>query len=604
MVINKSSKRFKSNNQSESIRMVIDLSTFNIFCRYVISSSAHLRVNHLMNLKKLIDSLDISTYNNDPDKLKRIAFLKRGLEARIKFNLTDISMILNHIKSGLDFDIDFIDWNCYELTADEILWVHNLVTDSLKYFFVYSAADELLDIGTRIKSSDYSHRGDIIKEFEQFIDDSKNNFRKANTEDNLTDMTFSLREGVFEEAITETYNLITNPSRRLICGMQGLNEMVGGGFESGRVYMLLGITGIGKSISLLNLAYQLKRYNRQYKTKDPTKTPCIVILTMENTVVETITRLFDLSVEGTLSMGNYTLEEVLTKLRTEGELVLDDNSPIDLVIKYKANKSVDTSYLYTLCEDLEDDGYEVICMIQDHVKRIRSIYNSSDIRIELGDIVNELKVFAAFKDIPVITNCHLNRDAARTIEEGNAKSSPTDITMKLGKSNVGESLLMLDNIDCAIIINLDFDENNNKYMVYSIIKMRDKTERTFFCQPFLYGSGIRMVEDVGGIPQFRERLHTKELNRSNNYIRTSSSNIMSNISNILPNNSQQNAFNNNPNNNYAFNTYDEPEEEQEEVLKAPNIITPFYFVKDIPNSNMASGLEDLKNKLNALKIPD
>ena len=74
----------------------------------------------------------------------------------------------------------------------------------------------------------------------------------------------------------------------MICGMQGLNEMVGGGFESGRVYMLLGITGIGKSISLLNLVYQLKRYNRNYKTKDPTKTPCIVLLTMENTVVETI----------------------------------------------------------------------------------------------------------------------------------------------------------------------------------------------------------------------------------------------------------------------------------------------------------------------------
>ena len=602
MVVNKSSKRFKSNNQSESIKMVIDLSTFNIFCRYVISSSAHLRMNHLMNLKKLIDALSPETYANDPDKLKRIAFIKRGLEAKIKFNLTDPDMVINHIKSGLDFDIDFIDWNTYELTADEILWVHNLVTDSLKYFFVYTAADKLLDIGTRIKSSDYSHRGDLIREFEEFIDDSKNSFRKANTDDNLTDMVFSLRDGVFDEAITETYNLITNPSRRLICGMQGLNEMVGGGFESGRVYMLLGITGIGKSISLLNLAYQLKRYNRHYRPKDPTKTPCIVILTMENTVVETITRLFDLAVEGTLSMGNYSLEDVLHKLRTEGELVLDDSSPIDLVIKYKANKSVDTSYLYSLCEDLEDDGYEVICMIQDHVKRIRSIYNSNDIRIELGDIVNELKVFAAYKDIPVITNCHLNRDAAKTIEEGNAKSSPTDITMKLGKSNVGESLLMLDNIDCAIIINLDFDENNNKYMVFSIIKMRDKTERTYIAQPFMYGSGIRMVEDVGGVPQFRERLHTKELNRSNNYIRTSSSNIMSNISNILPNNTQQNAFNNN-NNNYSFNVYnDSEEEEQQDTLVAPNIIQPFYFVKDIPNANMSSSLDDLKTKLNNLKI--
>ena len=75
---------------------------------------------------------------------------------------------------------------------------------------------------------------------------------------------------------------------------------------------------------------------------------------------------------------------IVRKLREEGELVLNDDSPIDIVIKYKANKSVDTSYLYTLVDDLEDDGYEVICLVQDHVKRIRSIYNSPDLRIELG----------------------------------------------------------------------------------------------------------------------------------------------------------------------------------------------------------------------------
>ena len=357
--------------------------------------------------------------------------------------------------------------------------------------------------------------------------------------------------------------------------------MIGGGFESGRVYMLLGITGIGKSVSLLNLVYQLKKYNKNYKTKDPTKTPCILMLTMENTVVETITRLFDLSTNGNLGMANYTIDEVLRKLREEGELVLNDDSPIDIVIKYKANKSVDTSYLYTLVDDLEDDGYEVICLVQDHVKRIRSIYNSPDLRIELGDIVNEFKVFAATKDIPVITNSHLNRDAARIIEEGNSKSSKTDITMKLGKSNAGESLLMMDNIDAAIIINLDFDDEGNKYMVYSLVKMRDKTERTYIAQPFLYGSGIRMVEDVGGVPMFREHLHMNDdMNSRMPSIRTSSANVMNNINNIMS------STNNNKNNSFAQNSFYSfgPEAEQdnnEEKIVYKQIIQPFKFV-DIP----------------------
>lgn len=576
-------KRAKEQDKRKitSVKMTLDLRTFDILCRYVLSSSSYLRITHLVNLQKLIYALVPDTYQNDPEKLKRVKFIKRALEARIDYNLNNTMMIIEHIVNGFEIDIDFIDFNDIEIDANSIMWVHQMVSEALEYAFVYDATDYMLDLCTKIQSSDYQHRGNYIREFEALVDNLKNQFRKVKTDNSLTDMTFSLRGEQFAQVVTETYNLITNPSRRLICGMQGLNEMIGGGFESGRVYMLLGITGIGKSVSLLNLVYQLKKYNKNYKTKDPTKTPCILMLTMENTVVETITRLFDLSTNGNLGMANYTIDEVLRKLREEGELVLNDDSPIDIVIKYKANKSVDTSYLYTLVDDLEDDGYEVICLVQDHVKRIRSIYNSPDLRIELGEIVNEFKVFAATKDIPVITNSHLNRDAARIIEEGNSKSSKTDITMKLGKSNAGESLLMMDNIDAAIIINLDFDDEGNKYMVYSLVKMRDKTERTYIAQPFLYGSGIRMVEDVGGVPMFREHLHMNDdMNSRMPSIRTSSANVMNNINNIMS------STNNNKNNSFAQNSFYSfgPEAEQdnnEEKIVYKQIIQPFKFV-DIP----------------------
>lgn len=595
-------KRPKTYNvqKDDRISMTVDIRTFDILCRYVLSSSSYLRMNHLINLRKLVDGLNPASYENDAEKIKRVKFLKRALEARIDYNLNDIDMILDHIYSGIDFKPDFVDMNNLNMNADEVAWCHKMVSESLQYSFVYDETDELLDICTRIKSSDYSHRGELIKEFEGMVDKLKNEFRMSKTDDNLTDMTFSLKEGIFENVIKETYNLITNPSRRLICGMQGLNEMIGGGFESGRVYMLLGITGIGKSFALLNLVYQIKKYNRSYKTKDPTKTPCVVLLTMENTVVETITRLFDLAVTQSAGMENYTVDEVISKLREEGQLVLNDDSPIDIVIKYKANKSVDTSYLYALTDNLEDQGYEVICLIQDHVKRIRSIYGSTDIRLELGDIVNEFKVFAAEKDIPVITNCHLNRDAAKIIEEGNAKSSPTDITMKLGKSNVGESLLMMDNIDCAIIINLDFDEDNNKYMVFSLIKMRDKTDRTYIAQPFVYGSSIKMVEDVGGIPMFKEYLHQNHINNNRqSSIRASSTNVMSNINNIVSSNAPSNmnsAFSNIGM--YSFETPvgvdEEPEEEMPKLVTKSPAIQPIFFMKEPTNKLNQSQLDNLK----------
>ena len=544
-------------------------------------------MEHLVNLRKLLSIIDYSTYENDPDKVKRVNFLMKALEARLDNNINDRDIILTYINGGLSFPIDFLDYNRIDLSKDEILWVHNLISETLQYQFIYNSIDDIQDICTRFKTSDFANRGRIVDEFEQIIDSLKNEFRHSRINDNSIDMVFSLREGVFQSAVTDTWNLITNPSRRLITGMQGLNEMTGGGFESGRVYMLLGTSGVGKSITLLNLIYQIKRYNAHYKPKDPTKTPCIVLLTMENTVVETITRLFDLVIEGSHGMANYGVNDVINMLRSQGELVLNDSSPIDIVIKYKANKSVDTSYLYTLCDDLDDDGYEVICLVQDHVKRIRSIYGNSDVRLELGDVVNELKVFAAYKDIPVITNSHLNRDAARILEEA-ARKANQDAGKLLGKSNIGESMLMIDNLDCAMIITLDFDKEENRYMTFNLIKMRDKTARTYIAQPFNPGSTIRLMEDMGGIPQFKESIHTApEIKKSSIIKMTGASSMFNNINDVIEitdEDVQNNSFSSQK---YTLdqNSYN------------PSIIKPIEFMID-KDLNMKNDIQMFRHQIN------
>ena len=586
MIVNKVSKYTKS-TQSKPIKLNLDLMTYDILCRYILQNNAMLKMEHLVNLRKLLSIIDYSTYENDPDKVKRVNFLMKALEARLDNNINDRDIILTYINGGLSFPIDFLDYNRIDLSKDEILWVHNLISETLQYQFIYNSIDDIQDICTRFKTSDFANRGRIVDEFEQIIDSLKNEFRHSRINDNSIDMVFSLREGVFQSAVTDTWNLITNPSRRLITGMQGLNEMTGGGFESGRVYMLLGTSGVGKSITLLNLIYQIKRYNAHYKPKDPTKTPCIVLLTMENTVVETITRLFDLVIEGSHGMANYGVNDVINMLRSQGELVLNDSSPIDIVIKYKANKSVDTSYLYTLCDDLDDDGYEVICLVQDHVKRIRSIYGNSDVRLELGDIVNELKVFAAYKDIPVITNSHLNRDAARILEEA-ARKANQDAGKLLGKSNIGESMLMIDNLDCGMIITLDFDKEENRYMTFNLIKMRDKTARTYIAQPFNPGSTIRLMEDMGGIPQFKESIHTApEIKKSSIIKMTGASSMFNNINDVIEitdEDVQNNSFSSQK---YTLdqNSYN------------PSIIKPIEFMID-KDLNMKNDIQMFRHQIN------
>lgn len=511
-----------------------DLNALNLMCSYILSENRNIRRSHLINMRNLFDILDMSLYQNDIEKMKRVNFIKKGLEAKILQNLRDPYIVLKYINGGI-IDDDVIDINNFtSMSNDELNWINQTISEALKYAFIYNDIDRMIDICTRFKAADYRSRGAIVQEFEMLIQEIQSKFRRSRVE-NVSEMTFTLKDGIMDEVVKDIHEQLSNPCNKLLTGMQGINEMLGGGFESTRVYMLLGATGIGKSVTLLNLAYQIKKYNKNYKPKDPSKIPVIVYMTMENTVRETVERLFNLTVGPNTEMTKYKPEEVIDLLRTEGELYLTDESPIDIIIKYVPDKSVDTGYLYTMTEDLEDEGYEVICLIQDHIKRIRSCYPSSDIRLELGSIVNEFKVFASIKDIPVITNSHLNRDAAKTIEEG-SRANKADLTRMLGRSNIGESMLMLDNLDCAFIINTAYDAQANKYMVFKRIKMRYKaTHRDYINQPFVNGNDIKLVEDFySAVPVFKDSLQTsvEESNLYNNGLGNNKSKYQNNIKDI------------------------------------------------------------------------
>ena len=483
-----------------------DLSSLTLMCNYVISENRNIRRLQYVNLRNLIDMLDMEKYINDPERYKRIIFIQKGLEARLERGISDPILLYKYINGGI-IDDDIIDISSFSsLSNNEIDWINETVSSTIKSAFIYEECDRMIDLWTRFRSADYTSISAISAEIEQATAQLHTKFRKAKVESN-TEQMFSLAPDNLHAVLMDTWEETTSKYRKLITGMQGFNQLIGGGFENTRVYLLLGITGVGKSMTLMNIAYQIKKYNKGFKPKDPTKRPCVLYLTMENTVTESLQRLFQICTGEELAKQS-SPEEAERKLRTEGELYLTDSSPIDILIKFKPNKSEDTSYLYTLVEDLEDEGYEVICLLQDHAKRIRSTTNNPDIRLELGDVINEFKTFAMLKDIPVISNSHLNREGARVID-ANATSSKSDLTRLLGKSNIGESLLMLDNVDFAAIINNEYDREGNKYMVFKQVKTRIKSFRDYICQPFDKENEIKLVEDYySPLPVFKETLYS------------------------------------------------------------------------------------------------
>ena len=479
-------------NKDLKIDVKFDITELDLMCSYIVSENKSIRRGNIINMRNLFLIIDMANYTNDQERLSRIDFINKGIEARLEYNLSNRNMILSHISGGLCGNV--VD-NFRELDNNEIIWINNTISETLKYSIIYNDIDKGLALLTKFKSTDYINRGTIVSDIEKWVAEMQSKFRKSKA-DNNDDITFSLSGDTYIEAMSETYKHFSSPSNTLQFGVQALNAITGGGVQAGRVYTILGLPGEGKSSTLLDMAIQLKRYNKNYKCNDPTKKPAIVLLIMENSVKETVERLFNMCVGN--NMLNYTEQEAIELLKTRGNLQLSTNDPIDIIIKFKPNLSVDTSYLYTLTEDLEDDGYEVICLIQDYLKRIRSIDGmfGGDLRLQLGSVVNEFKVFATLKNIPVITASQLNRVATNSIDEARIKNK-ADLVRLIGRSNVGESNLILENSDWIALIAPEYDKNNNRYLGIQRVKSRYKISGDIYCAYLPYISGtIKFIEDI------------------------------------------------------------------------------------------------------------
>lgn len=488
-------------NKETKAHFNFDISVLDLMCSYIVSQNAHIRRGNLVNMRNLFEAIDISVYDKEPEKLNRVLFIKRGLYARLEKDLKNPALILSYINGGIESENGPTSFS--EISDQELTYIDETISGALRSTFLDSDMDKFYELYTRYKAKDYRYRDEMNAEIEEFVAYLHNKFRKSKAED-INTVSFSLRGEEFENSITDIHDRLTSPSRYLYSTMQGMNLLTVGGFESARFYLFVGMSGVGKSMLLLNLALQMKKANKGYITKDPTKIPTILFLTQENSVDETVDRICTM-ISGK-GMKEFSKEEVINILKTQGELMLEGDNNININIIYKPDRSIDTGDLYTIVEDLEDDGYEVIALFQDHIKRIRSTDRGlrSDIRLELGAVVNEMKIFANIKQIPVISVSHLNRDASKTIDSA-ATGNKVDLTRLLGRSNVGESMLMIDNADWAAIVNKEEDLDGNQYLVLKRIKLRyGDNNFDYVCIPFEKNNGTKLVEDLyNPVPVFK-----------------------------------------------------------------------------------------------------
>lgn len=460
----------------EKIPIKFSIDTLNLYIQYIFVESDEIKRTDLTVIEKLFNKLDDKVYESDFQLIGRVTFIRRALYFRIHKNIENRKLLFDASISKKYEEINDILQkivNNIDLSYKEIKYISKISKDKLNYAYIYNRREEIFDIFNQIDEGEYADFSEVAKNLRQKMTNLCVEIRKTEQLDDASGL-FALTSDLFNSAVDNTVKKLRSKTNVLKTGMKWFNNMLNGGLESKRIYTIAGLTGGFKSGFALNLAYQIKQCNKYYKTKDPNAIPTILLLTHENTVEETIERLFSLCVceDKNDNISNYTPEEAMRLLKTKGKLELTKENNIDIMVIYKKPFAINTDDIYDIIDEIEENNREVILLIHDYLWKIHSVTPSKELRIELGNATDEFKALAVAKNIPVILIAQLNRDANRIIEEA-AENSKADLGKLLSSKNLGESYKIVENSDVVVAVHRErMSESHKLFLSIKRLKIR------------------------------------------------------------------------------------------------------------------------------------
>lgn len=466
------------------------------------------------NVKKLFDAFDPSTYQTDYEKEYRVFLVKNLskciLENNVDTKLEIITLVSFDGKFAVDCNNLLLHLKEEELTDKELISADKLVSKKLQLAAINAIAEPFISAITALKDSTFEDFDDAMSKCEIF------SYKLNKTLAEVRDSTIRQKNTIsFENtsAVLADLDVIIkdakNPAKKVRTGLQCMNLLLNGGFESGRSYCVLGVAKGWKSGFLLNTCIWAKKYNNLV-SKDPNKRPIILYLTLENSKKETEQRLI------TYAMGpkakqikELTKEEIGVALQNAGIINRPDDPATTptIMVQYAKPKSMSPNDINIYIDDLAKEGKEVVFLVVDYLKRLKANERNKEARIEYGNIADELTTMAKDLDIPVVFAMQLNREAIKmfTDSEDNFTATLQNIK-KINSSNIGESIDVVQNVDAVFSVALVSDkkkdemgivEHSDNYLQIKALESRTGTNtgNNLYYQRFSSENMMMLSED-------------------------------------------------------------------------------------------------------------
>ena len=485
----------------------IDITTLDMTIQFLYKEGALRTRKALTNIDKLFKSLDLTIYTEkDVELTNRIWIIERTLDGLLREGLVQEEFVKNYCKLDSECDdykasiLDQLTSAKRQINYDESKYLLKQIDERLAFGYTVTLKHIVQELFSLLDESDPRSYRQLQDDLYQIANSIINIKRRTNSLG--ADQTFSLQEDVFETVLFDSMKKLNNRNRIFITGIRHLNTFLAPGYMSSRLYTYLAFPGGGKSQILLKTAWDIKKYNGGIECKNPDHRPAVLMVTMENSIEETVERIFNM-VSSDDDIRNYSPKQVKKMLKRDG-LTITDKDNIDIIIKYYPNRSIDTNDLYGIIQDLDDEGVEVVALILDYLKRIKPAEKGQNEKEELKNITNELKDLATYWDIPVISAQQLNRTASAIVDAA-IQAKKSDVTKLVGRDGVAGAWEIIENSDVVIIINREKKLGSDEvYMTFKLLKRRYRSsdnddklrELEYFNHPYAKGSTIRLVDDV------------------------------------------------------------------------------------------------------------
>lgn len=354
----------------------------------------------------------------------------------IEKNINSISLIIEVMRDeGEDEEIitnvEFLRDNPTIKTQAEVTRLCTVLADYIKFSKILKLKNSFISTLDMIDDDDANIKADVdtLYKLSTEIVNAYNVTNIANVSH-----TFDTNDTeAMKNVVAETKD-VRSADKVILTGIRGLNTLLSPGYLSGCLYVYAGLPGNYKSGILLKSHVDTLRFNEHLKNTTNGKTPISMYISMENTMAQTVRRLWSLLFP-TADMSMFSVDEITEMINN----TLTEKG-MRSVILYYGYREKSTADLANIIRSYNDENNEVVAVHLDYIKRIRpgrtDAAATANEKAELNAIMNELKLICSQFNIPIITGHQLNREAARMVDDVVKQGGFNKTDQALGRANI------------------------------------------------------------------------------------------------------------------------------------------------------------------------